>query len=101
MSHPICEVLPRDSLLSHPQPPLSLPNSGSPSKHIALTPGENIPGDIFSIHMRICRANTINFFLLRTQRDLYFLSEYNITSHSKIGRDSVSKVELTVNHQVR
>lgn len=51
--------------------------------------------------MRICRASTINFFLLRTQRDLYFVSEYNITSHSKVGRDSVSKVELTVNHQVR
>lgn len=51
--------------------------------------------------MRICRASTINFFLLGTQRNLYFLSEYLITSHSKTCRDSVFRIELTVDPQVR
>lgn len=68
------------------------PNSGSPGRHMALTPEGNSHGDIFSILRRICQASTINFFLLRTQRGLYLLSEYNITSHSKACRDWVFKI---------
>lgn len=48
--------------------------------------------------MRICRASTINFFLLRTQRNMYFLSEYDITCHRLA---EIQFSELMVDVQVR
>lgn len=53
-------------------------------------------GVIFSSHRRICRASTINFFLLGTPRNLCLLGEYNTTSCSEACRDSVFKILSTV-----
>lgn len=82
-------------LLTASSLPASLSDSGPLGVALALR--ENTQGDIFSVHMRVCRASTINFCLPRTQRSLYFLSEYHGSPH----RNSVFRMELPVDPQVR